>query len=109
MMVPVGTDYEVMAWGSGYYSDQVSGVSVIEDQTTIVDFALYHLVAGDVNGDAGVDVADAILVLRYIVGLAELAGEYWEQADVNGDGKVDVSDAILILRYIVGLVTTLPV
>ena len=55
------------------------------------------------------NVADAILVLREIVGLVELTPSQWQSADVNLDGAVDVADAILILRFIVGLVPSLPV
>ncbi len=63
---------------------------------------------GDVNGDGHIDVADAILILRHIVGLSTLTGIGLVAADVNIDGQVDVADAILILRYIVGLVPSLP-
>ena len=67
------------------------------------------LTMGDVNGDGSIDVADAILILRHIVGLVELNHTQLTAANVGGqtDGQgaplVDVSDAILILRYIVGL------
>jgi len=64
---------------------------------------------GDVDQSGGVNVADAILVLRQIVGLVELTPSQWQSADVNLDGAVDVADAILILRFIVGLVPSLPV
>ncbi len=63
---------------------------------------------GDVNGDNTVDVGDAILVLKSIVGLINLDATQFAAADVNGDEKVDVGDAILILRYIVGLIMEFP-
>ncbi|HOL17882.1 MAG TPA: dockerin type I domain-containing protein, partial [Bacillota bacterium] len=64
---------------------------------------------GDVDQSGRVDVADAILVLRQIVGLVELTPSQEQSADVNLDGTVNVADAILILRFIVGLVPSLPV
>ncbi len=68
-----------------------------------------HYFPGNVNGDQGIDVGDAILVLRHIVGLVALNADQQEAADVNLNGNVEVGDAILILRHIVGLVETLPV
>jgi subtilisin family serine protease len=65
--------------------------------------------SGDVDQSGGVDVGDAIIVLRHIVGLADLTPSQWQRADVNLDGTVDVADAILILRYIVELVPSLPI
>ncbi|MGB4655613.1 MAG: dockerin type I repeat-containing protein, partial [Bacteroidales bacterium] len=63
---------------------------------------------GDANSDGQVNVGDAILVLRSIVGLETLVGPGWYAADVNGDDSVNVGDAIAILRWIVGLVDQFP-
>ena len=59
-------------------------------------------IMGDVDNDAAVTVADALLVLRYSMGIvsslpAPLA------ADVDGSGTVDVSDALRILRMSMGI------
>jgi len=67
------------------------------------------VVYGDLSGDGAVNVDDAIILLRSIVGLTQLTPEQERCADVNEDGKIDVADAIVILRYIVGLVDELPV
>ncbi len=65
---------------------------------------------GDVNLDDRVTVEDAILVIRYIVGLRELTDEQLLNGKVSvGDGSLNVTDAILILRYIVGLIDQFPV
>jgi hypothetical protein len=74
---------------------------------TISESLVY--IPGDANGDGNINVGDAILVLRSIVGLAQLDANQDSAADVNKDGKVNVSDAILILRYIVGLISEFPV
>ena len=58
---------------------------------------------GDVTMDGKVDVGDAIVILRRIVGLVQLSEIQKSAADMNEDGKIDVSDAILLLRCIVGL------
>ncbi len=64
----------------------------------------------DVDKDGMITVADAILVLRYVVGLYPGDDKtFSERADVNFDGMVNVTDAILILRHIVGLAPYFPV
>ncbi len=65
---------------------------------------------GDVNLNGRVEVNDAILVLRHIVGLDRLSSVQLKRAAVNGkgSGEITVQDAILILRYIVGLINELP-
>ena len=58
--------------------------------------------SGDVNGDGNVDITDALLVLRYALGLMpELP--VMEAADVNGSGTVDMTDALIILRVSLGM------
>ena len=47
----------------------------------------------DVNNDGRVTIADAILVLRVILGETSST-----RADVNNDGRVDARDALLILQ-----------
>lgn len=58
---------------------------------------------GDVNGDNSIGLEDAIIVLRYTMGLAALTDEQIERADFNSDGTVDAQDAILILRHALGV------
>ena len=62
---------------------------------------------GDVNGDGYIDSADAMLCLRYSVGLEELSEEQEKAADVNHDRFVDAGDAIKILRYDAKLIDSL--
>ena len=52
---------------------------------------------GDVNGDGIVNTVDAVLILRYSMGLINIEFDT-RSIDINGDGIVDISDAILILR-----------
>ena len=64
--------------------------------------------AGDINNDGSVDAGDALLVLRYSVGLIALSQAQQSVADVNSDGDIDAGDAILILRYDAGLIDAFP-
>ncbi len=99
--------YAVRAQARCAYDEAVqSGWSPVR---TVAISETLEYTPGDVNEDGKVDVGDAILVLRSIVGLTSLEENQFYAADVNGDGNVDVSDAILILRYIVGLISEFPV
>jgi hypothetical protein len=54
---------------------------------------------GDSNADAGVDVSDAITILRYrFLGTAE--PPCMDAADANDDSAVDVSDAVFVLAFL---------
>lgn len=72
--------------------------------------ALYQTgIKGDVNADSEVDSGDAILVLRYSVGLITLTDiEKWagNVTSKTSNDAIDSGDAIKILRYSVGLITS---
>lgn len=49
---------------------------------------------GDINGDAGFNVADLVLVNRYMHGTYTFTEQQFRSADLNGDGSVDVFDVV---------------
>ena len=49
-------------------------------------------IQGDLNGDAKVDIADAVAVLDIMA-----KDEYDAAADFNGDGKIDIADFVSVL------------
>jgi peptidylprolyl isomerase len=66
----------------------------------------------DVNGtrefktlvfNDGINISDAILVLKQIVGITQLDGNAAIAADATQDGDVNISDAVTILKHIVGI------
>ena len=59
---------------------------------------------GDVNQDGSITAADALLAMRYAMGLIDLTPEQLELAEMNGDGTVTAADALIILRMAMGLV-----
>ena len=59
---------------------------------------------GDANGDGSVDMADALLVLRYAMGIVSTLPDL-SAADADNSGAVDVGDALLILRAAMGIIT----
>lgn len=57
----------------------------------------------DVNMDGVINVVDATLVQKYIVGLEEFDDYTFKIADTNGDGTISVVDATNIQKKIVNL------
>ncbi|MBO4847754.1 MAG: CotH kinase family protein [Clostridia bacterium] len=54
---------------------------------------------GDVDGNGVVNTADALLILRYAMGLLDTL-PHIENADYDGSGTIDTADALLVLRYV---------
>ena len=91
-------------WQGASYQGVVDEMTTwIENRLANMDsrFKLQSTVAGDVNGDGEVDVADAIALLRYLAGYGD-ESTIPANGDFNGDGEVDVADAIALLRYLAG-------
>ena len=59
---------------------------------------------GDVDGDGAVRVSDAVLIMRYALGLIEFTPEQILCGDVDSDGFVKVADAVMVIRIALGLV-----
>ncbi len=53
---------------------------------------------GDVNGDGGRDIADAIALLNYLFATRTIT--CLDALDANDDGKIDIADAIRILSHL---------
>jgi hypothetical protein len=62
---------------------------------------------GDVNGNGGVDIVDALLVAQSYVGLNQ-SNYNAICADVNCSGTIDIVDALLIAQRYVGLISGFP-
>ena len=58
---------------------------------------------GDANGDGNVDSQDALIVLRFSLGLVDLDPDTAANCDMNGDGSTDTQDALIILRAALGI------
>ncbi|MBR4868232.1 MAG: metallophosphoesterase, partial [Clostridia bacterium] len=67
------------------------------------------LLYGDVDGDGRVSAADALEVLKAVVGNITLTDEQTVFADVDGDEKISSVDALYILKKVVGKIDTFPV
>ncbi len=69
----------------------------------IPEFEAPAWVLGDVDGDGTVAGNDALLLLRYALGLQSLNDDQLLRGDVNGDGVDDANDALVVLRVSLGL------
>ena len=58
---------------------------------------------GDANGDGKANYQDALMVLRYSIGLEKLSEEAQRLCDVDGKKGLNYQDALLIVRASVGL------
>ena len=58
---------------------------------------------GDANSDGVVDGADALLILRWSMGLVDEADIDLVMSDIDGSGVVDATDALIVLRFNMGL------
>ena len=82
------------------YNDitQYTSFNIIVERTSVT------VKIGDINGDGEVDIADAILIMKYDAGLTVIDDTVNKAADVNQDGEIDIADAILIMKYDAGLI-----
>ena len=83
---------------AGYIFDRWDGdlTNVTENRTIT---ACYWMI-GDVNHDGEITTYDALLIMRYALGLETEGNELI--IDFNGDGCVDSLDALLVLRRSIG-------
>ena len=83
---------------AGYIFDRWDGdpTNVTQDRT----ITACYLMIGDVNHDGEITTYDALLIMRYALGLETEGNELI--MDFNGDGCVDSLDALLVLRRVIG-------
>lgn len=64
----------------------------------------HDFLPGDVDMNGIVDSVDALLALRYALGIVELNDEQLLRGDVDQNGTVDSVDALIILRMSLGII-----
>jgi len=115
----------VFCISGGVYPYKVVGANLIEDYDNIFCYQYSDLNVvkvysadgqiypndnqnkdpGDINGDNTVNILDALLLARYVVGLLELPADVLSVADINCDNSVNIIDALFIARQALGLPT----
>ena len=68
-----------------------------------------EILYGDVDGDGNVSAADALEVLKAVVGKSTLTDDQTKAADTDGNGKIEAGDALNILKKVVNKIDKFPV
>ena len=71
-------------------------------QDLIDNFSTSNILAGDINADGYVNVADIIILMQHILGNNQDDFNVEELGDMNGDGIVNVIDVVEIINTILG-------
>ena len=66
-----------------------------------------HVLRGDVNQDGVVDIADAVMLVNYVVGKYTGPALSMDASDANRDGQIDIADAVRIVNLVVGKINAL--
>ena len=64
---------------------------------------------GNVDGQGEPNAADALLILKSVVGKVALTPDQVRLADVDGNGLANATDALIVLQYTVGKIDKFPV
>ncbi len=84
----------------------VTNLAILEQAEKVLETPVK---LGDVNGDDSVDAKDALLVLKFAVGKAELTETQQIAAEVDGKEGINAKDALEILKFAVKKITVFPI
>lgn len=76
-------------------SENTFDINISFEPDSPIEYAM-----GDVNLDGKVNVSDATLIQKYLVGSASLSDNALSLADFNKDNYISIIDATLIQKYI---------
>ena len=92
----------------GVYAVEIKNASYSKPDGTLVPLpntistvTVEDYLLGDVNGNGGVDIGDAVSIVNYLVG-KESTNFVEKAADTNKNGQIDIGDAVTIVNFLVG-------
>lgn len=94
-VAPATSDLTLGLFKPGASLPAFPGVGPGQSPCTTPDF-----VRGNVNGDATVDISDAVYLLAFLFQSGAVPVPTIEAGDSNDDGGVDVSDSVYLLAYL---------
>ncbi len=83
----------------------VMTVPVFAQETPAGEYGTHYVKYGDVNFDEVISAADALEILKSVVGKVQFTEHQIQVADVNNDDVVAAADALDVLRLVVGKIT----
>ena len=101
LYIPERKGYKFLGWftdNSSADSKQITADTIAEGNIGV--FA-HWLLLGDVNADNQFNIADAVLLQRWLLGDQEAKLTNWQAADLCEDGRLDVFDMIVIKQLLV--------
>lgn len=90
--------YAIEIKNASYSKTDGTLVSVPDTKTSV---SVVNYLMGDVNGNGGVDIGDAVSIVNQLVG-KENTTFVEKAADTNYNGQIDIGDAVTIVNYLVG-------
>lgn len=60
---------------------------------------------GDINGDEGIDIEDAVMIINDVNGVKPLSDDESKRADIDKNDTVDIEDAVKVIAYVNGVST----
>ncbi len=72
-------------------------------------FTPIQVVYGDVDQNGQIAAADALTILKGVVGKTQLTEQQRTAADVDANGEIAATDALLVLKKVVGKIDRFPV
>ena len=97
----------------GNYAIDIKNASYSKPDGTLVSLpdvravvTVEDYVLGDVNGNGGVDIGDAVSIVNYLVG-KDSSNFVAKAADTNKNEQIDIGDAVTIVNLLVGKITSL--
>ena len=109
MKLAAGKDgtYSILTSASDYKScfSSAGGANIVQQEYSgaVTDKFIFEPVKktierikGDVNADGDLNIADLVMMQKYLLGSNVLTD--WEAGDLSGNGRIDVSDLIMLRR-----------
>ena len=78
-----------LAWVVSFIQDAVSEQSALSD------------VKGDADCDGKSDIADAVVLQKWLLNDSKFTFKNWKNIDMNGDGMIDVFDLIMLKKELI--------
>ncbi|MGE0083817.1 MAG: Ig-like domain-containing protein [Desulfococcaceae bacterium] len=102
-VLPYQENYTVTVSAAGYSTEEFSITGISEGDRITENFGLYSLSnpgTGNIDGENGVTLADAVLVLKILAGTDTGDAVILKQSAVNGNSVIGPADAVFILQTV---------